>query len=348
LVELIRNLPSGFDPAVVCSGPDGIALELKDLGVPVYLAPQGAWRKWYGRLIALFRQVPKLRGAVRHFGPEIIHANEFHAVPVGLTAVRGEIPLVGHVRLSITPRQIQTYQMQRCTRIVTVSQAVAALFAKSPCADRVRIVHNGVDSSKTPTNPPLPKHPNLRFGLFGLVSERKNQLWAAEALALARAKGANVNLLLAGDAFRGTIPYGEALRERLNQDDLASSCRWLPFQKDVASLYQQIDVNLLISKEEGFGRTIIEAATHQRPSIGTTIGGIPELIEEGRTGWLVREGDTDALADLMIRLSRDREGVLAAGRAAATHTAEHFTNAAHVRKMIGVWEEALAAHRPRM
>lgn len=121
------------------------------------------------------------------------------------------------------------------------------------------------------------------MGLLGLVSERKNQLVAAEAVALTAARGADVRLLLAGDSFKDSTDYGERLRERLAADDLRDRAVWLPFQKDAAALYRSMDINLLISGEEGFGRTIIEAGAAGRPSIGARIGGIPEIIEEGRT-----------------------------------------------------------------
>ena len=346
LVELVRNLPTEHSVCVVCPAADGIAKELTDLGISVRIVPHGAWRKLFGRLKAEFSQIPQLRRIVREFQPDVIHANEFHAIPHALAAARGtQIPVTGHVRLGITPRQIETYSLRKCRRVIAVSEAVKSLFAPAGMADRVDVVYNGVGLEQFfhdgPTIPEFPRSTGLTVGLFGLISPRKNQLLAAEAVALARSKGADLRLLLAGDAFKTTEAYGAQLRDRLAQSDLKDATMLLPFQKDVAALYRSIDINLLISSEEGFGRTIIEAAATSRPSIGARTGGIPELIEEGRTGWLVREGDVKELADLLVELAGDVPKVRQAGEHARTYVETRFTIEAHAQAMLTVWQNAI-------
>src|SRR5690606_26817524 len=121
--------------------------------------------------------------------------------------------------------------------IIAVSEAVAGLFDGTPLRDRVRVVYNGVDTSAIISIGPilapamqLRSEGALVVGLFGVVSERKNQLLAAEAVARANAMGARVRLLLAGDAFKASESYGEALRARLARPDLADVAAWIPFQ----------------------------------------------------------------------------------------------------------------------
>ena len=222
LVELVRFLPPTVEPLVVCPSETGIYLELQELGVPVRVVPHGAWRKAGGRIKSLLRQLPALKKIVREFTPTIIHCNEFHIVPQALKAA-GSTPVCGHIRLSITPRQIVTYSLNECTRIVAVSKAVKSLFQNTPVIDKVNVVYNGVDVSavaESPENTRLTDDwtsndgpPPLIFGVFGLVSERKNQLIAVEAIAQAIALGANVKLLIAGDAFGSSEIYGDRLRE---------------------------------------------------------------------------------------------------------------------------------------
>ncbi len=324
------------------------------MGVPVEVVPQGAWRKLGGRLTALLRQIPRLRRVVKDFRPDVLHANEFHIVPQALCAAEKKSPVTAHVRLSITTRQIHNYGMAECRRIVCVSEAVAGLFAGSPAAGRTQVVPNGVRvAGLEAPHPPHPAvatwlgedPPPLIAGLFGLVSARKNQLVAAEAVARARSRGADVRLLLAGDAHKSSKAYGERLRERLAREDLRGATLWLPFQDDMAALYHSVGVNLLISAEEGFGRTIIEAGAAGRPSIGTRIGGIPELVEEGRTGWLVPEGDAEPLADRLMELAGQEASLREAGAAARQHVREHFTIEAHAARMVSLWQEVVEEFR---
>lgn len=351
LVELLRALPPAVEALVVCPSEGGIAEELRGLGIPVKTAPHGAWRKLKGRITSLLWQLPVLRGIVREFAPDLIHANEFHIIP---QAHHGRTPcnppVCGHVRLGITPRQIQNYHLRDCARIITVSQAVATLFPPE-LQERTRVVYNGVNVRNLDRNaaPPAPvlrwrEEGRLVAGLLGLVSERKNQLVAAEAVAQANARGGKWGILFAGDAFKGTLPYGEALRERLLAPDLAHCSHWLPFQKDVSGLYAGLDVNLLISSEEGFGRTIIEAGMFSVPSIGSQTGGIPELIT-AETGWIIPEGDASALAEKLLAIQSDLESRGKMGEAMRQRVRDQFTIEAHAQNMMKVWQEAAESDR---
>lgn len=352
LVELVRHLPPQITPLVICPSREGIYLELKDLGVDVAVAPQGAWRKFTGRLTALFRQIPLIQSQVRKFSPDVIHVNEFHIVPQAFFSAGKKVPISGHVRLSITPRQFHNYHISKVRRLIVVSSAVKELLAGTGMEDRIRVIYNGVNVGKVgepgdPVPEALPWRGSgadspLVVGLFGLVSARKNQLVAAEAVARANADGADVRLLLAGEAHKSSIPYGEELRRRLAQPDLKEKAVWLPFQKEIAPLYRSIDLNLLISSEEGFGRTIIEAGAAGRPSIGTRIGGIPELIQPDQTGWLVDEGDPDQIAGILVKAWKDREMLRKSGAAAREVVEATFTIEAHTRRMVETWEECRA------
>lgn len=357
LVELVRHLPTDVEPLVICPAKSGIYLELQELGVSVEHVPHGAWRKLGGRLTSVCRQVPAIGKIVGRFQPDAAHANEFHIVPQAFLGGKKKIPVCGHVRLSITPRQIRNYHLGDCRRIAVVSRAVGALFHETPMEPRVRVVYNGVDTSSI--SPDGEIHPEITAwldslgeprplvaGLLGLVSERKNQLVAVEALSQALDRGARVALLLAGDAFRGSVEYGDRLKKRLAEDErLARHVKWLPFQEDVALLYRALDVNLLISSQEGFGRTIIEAGAAARPSIGTRIGGIPELIDAGETGWLVDEGDADALAKILASAASQQDGIKKMGHAARQRVEANFTIDAHVKRMVEIWGEC-AEHLP--
>ncbi len=351
LVELVGHLPPNVEPFVVCSGMGGICGEFSNMGVSVGVAPMGAWRKPAGWLKARFQQIPAIRRFIRDFRPDVIHANEFHIVPQGVAAASGCVPVCGQVRLGITKRQIRNYRMRDCARIVTVSEAVRGLFDGSGLEAQVRVVYNGVNIEGI--SPEGDAHPEVAAwlaerdtrpivaGLFGLVSDRKNQMLAVESVAEARSRGADVVLLLAGDAFKGSTEYGEQLSRRVAQEDVRDHVLWLPFQKDAAALYRSIDLNLLISSEEGFGRTIIEAGAAGHPSIGTRTGGIPELIVPNETGWLIDNGSSDELATCLAKLCEDKSVLEAIGERARQHVTERFTIEAHVQKMMEVWREVV-------
>ena len=106
--------------------------------------------------------------------------------------------------------------------------------------------------------------------------------------------------------------------------------------------YEAMDANILVSHEEGFGRTIIEAGALGTPSIGSRVGGIPELIVEGKTGLLIDDDDTAGLAEAMRRMLADEAARAAMGEAAFRRTAHSFSIRSHTEQMMDLYDSLLA------
>ena len=79
---------------------------------------------------------------------------------------------------------------------------------------------------------------------------------------------------------------------------------------------------VLPSRSEGMGRVIVEAFCRGRPVVGARVGGIPDLVEDGQNGLLVEPGETQALADAIVRVLSDR--ALAERLAAGAHASADF------------------------
>ncbi|MGF1573528.1 MAG: glycosyltransferase family 4 protein [Sumerlaeia bacterium] len=353
LLSLVQNLPSHISPHVVCSGGGALAVALREAQIPVSIIPHYPWRKFTGRLNAAIWQLPALRAVVRQFKPHVIHCNEYHSTPQGIRAAKATQPhalVTTHLRNAPSQRHIRNYEVGKAEAIITVSESIRPLLRQQNLEHLVRVVHNGIDLEKFLTATPTSElrnnlgWPQTDFvvGLLGLVSPRKAQLVLAEAVALARKQGAPVRLLLAGDAFKSSLEYGDALRVRLAQPDLAGAVHWVPFQKDILSLYGSMNVNALISTEEGFGRTIIEAGALGIPSVGSRIGGIPEIILPEKTGFLIDEGNSQALAEILIHASRQPEVIQQLGQAARRRVISEFSLIATIQKLVAIWEELIA------
>jgi len=104
-----------------------------------------------------------------------------------------------------------------------------------------------------------------------------------------------------------------------------------------------LDCFVLPSLGEGISNTILEAMASRLPVIATRVGGNPELIEPGMTGLLVPPGDSEALADALVRYSTDRAMARRHAKAARRVAQSRFSLARMVTDYCSLYETALAA-----
>lgn len=126
-------------------------------------------------------------------------------------------------------------------------------------------------------------------------------------------------LLLVGDG-----PDRGRAEQRAAAEGVSDRVWFLGKQESVAELLACSDLFLLPSETEAFGLVALEAMSCGVPVIATRVGGLPEVVEDGTTGYLAAVGDTEGMADAGIRLLRDRELWTQMSNAART-AAERFS-----------------------
>ena len=146
---------------------------------------------------------------------------------------------------------------------------------------------------------PLPDRPQALF--VGVLERYKNVDGLAEAWrrAAPRVPGARLRLIGSG-TLRPVV-------ERLVRDlpEQASGTEQLT-QAEVSVALDDSTLLVLPSRSEGMGRVVVEAFCRARPVVGSRVGGIPDLVQDGTNGLLVDPGDTDGLADALVRVLTDR------------------------------------------
>ncbi len=163
--------------------------------------------------------------------------------------------------------------------------------------NKIEIVRCALDSSYFEgPRPPVTATPKLVC--IGRLSEEKGQMLVLRAADLLHRRGVELEVVLAGDG-----PLRKPLEAEIDRLDLRGVVRitgWVD-NAEVRSLLQGARALVVASFAEGLPVVIMEAFALGRPVISTMIAGVPELVEEGVSGWLFPAGDLEALADAMQR-----------------------------------------------
>lgn len=137
--------------------------------------------------------------------------------------------------------------------------------------------------------------------------------------------------------------------ERWHAQELARSLGieekvfFLGIQEEIEALLPLADLFLLPSEHESFGLVVLEAMSCAVPCIATRRGGTAELVEDGRSGFLVDPEDIDGMAKVGLQLLRDPELAGRIGRAARERARDHFSEEAVVRRYEALYEGLLTA-----
>ncbi|MBM4287407.1 MAG: glycosyltransferase family 4 protein [Deltaproteobacteria bacterium] len=141
------------------------------------------------------------------------------------------------------------------------------------------------------------------IGCVAVLRSWKGHLYLVEALEKLVRAGEKAYLVLVGDG-----PYGAVIREKVSRLNLAEHIYFAGYQDEVPDWLARMDIVVLASyANEGVPQSLLQAMALAKPVIGTICGGIPEIVEIGRNGWLVPPRDSEALAEALMRLLRNPE-----------------------------------------
>lgn len=182
---------------------------------------------------------------------------------------------------------------------------------------KIKLVHCGLDTQFSANVPTRPTSQN-RLVCVGRLCEQKGQLLLVDAIGHLTSEGTNVELVLAGDGeMRNNI---EKRIADLNLTDRISITGWVDSDRIVHEI-KQARALVLPSFAEGIPVVLMEAMGLERPVISTYVGGVPELVKDGVSGWLIPAGDLAALVQAIKACLETSDDALATMGRNARHTA---------------------------
>ena len=148
-------------------------------------------------------------------------------------------------------------------------------------------------------------------------------------------------LVLVGDG-----PEMGTVNKQIKKLGLRERVILLGKQENLHELYAISDACVLMSEKESFGLVLLEAMLHGVPCLGTNIGGIPEVIQDGVNGYIVEKGDSDAAAEKLYDLLKDDRKRQAMGENAIRIVREHFETSRIVDQYEDLYASVLLEERP--
>lgn len=332
LMELATGLPRDrYEPVVCCLGQPGpLGREIEEAGVRLVVHA-----KPLGNFSGASRKLAQLVRAER---PVILHAflssanwrglvvGRLLRVPIVITSMRNVDVHTGF-RGNAIERLLSSITDQVIANAGAVKDYVAEMHWVDP--KRIRVVYNGISVGRVvgdagapvgekvpsvtdpPSVEPLPGSGPTVTVVASLTPKKDHMTFLAAAASIA-SQMPETRFLVVGDG-----PLMAELTERARELGLGDAVTFTGSTDQVGEVLARTDVFALTSIKEGCSNVILESMAAGRPVVATAVGGNPELIEEGETGFLLPVGDYEGIARRVLELLRDddlRRTMGAAGR----------------------------------
>ncbi|MBX3230899.1 MAG: glycosyltransferase [Labilithrix sp.] len=221
-------------------------------------------------------------------------------------------------------RPFARWSLPRAGAIVFISEHVRRVaIARMPWLAKARtfVVHNGVDPARFEARPFTPTD-RLKLVAVGRLDPRKGLELAIEAVA----RVPEVELDIVGEGSeRARLEALAASKRSLLEGPAGPRVRIRGYAADVRGDVARADAVLSSAREEGLGIALLEGMAMGRPVIAVPVGGIPEIVREGETGWLADARTPSALARVLLRAAADRAEVERRGARARERVLASFT-----------------------
>jgi glycosyltransferase involved in cell wall biosynthesis len=363
LLELVGGLKDRGEEVLVASPEGPLGRHIASLGlqheqVPGTTASFKLSLPGYGRAGAeLARAAIVLQWVATRFGADVVHANSIRGgLIAGLAGGRSGAPVVVHARDAlqggVVVGGIRLALGASADHVVAISQHVQRALGLRGDRVPVSVLHNPVDLKRF--DPSTVDRAAMRtvlgaagdeplLGVIAQITPWKGQDDAIRMLAALKAHQPGARLLLVGEPkFVGrdvrfdNMTYNTELAELVNSLGLADSVDFLGEREDVPEVLSALDLLLVPSWQEPFGRTVIEGMAMGRAVMATSVGGPAEVLADGVDGRLLPPRSPEVWAAAAAELLGDRAR-LARMEEAARAAAQRFDRDAYVERIVAVY-----------
>ena len=281
----------------------------------------------------------RLSRILKQLKPDIVHAHDPHGVAMAALALSmstqlAKPPLVAARRVDFHLRgnSLSRWKYRQVDCFICASEAIRRMLVADGVPDaRTVTVHEGIDLDRVDAAPPASLHQELWLphnapivGNVAALVPHKGQRHLVESAALVLPQAPDARFVIAGEG-----ELRPAIERQIKEHHLEKHVLLAGFRPDVLSLHKAFDIFVMSSITEGLGTSLLDAMAAGKPVVATAVGGIPEVVVDGETGFLVAPRDHEAMARAIVRLLNDeplrrRMGEAGRARAVARFSAERM------------------------
>ena len=355
VLSLLASLSKKIGVTMVCFMESEFTEDARKLGIDTRIIPGN-------NLPATARQLEVL---IRQEGFDIIHSHGSRGNFIAWMLRKCSLPLLctvhsdpkldymGRPAAGLVFGSMNRFALRRLDWYTGVSDSMTdLLISRGFPPDRIFTIYNGVDLDSPP-----PKLSRAEFFARAGIPEEDGAVYAGIAARLnpvkdiptlirgfakARERASQLRLLIAGDG-----PQEEELKALAKELGVAEYVRFLGWVDDPDSFYAALDINTLTSLSETFPYALTEGARQRKATVSSRVGGVPMLIDHGRSGYLFSPGDSDVLADCLARLAGDPALRESFADALYEKVEKRFSLSATVETQLDIYETVLRRHARR-
>ncbi len=357
ILELYKNF--GVDPFVITPGKGEFTDELENNNIDYVNVKYFNWmskRPKTIRLLMRFFNYP-LRAIIyykvkkRLSQCDLIHTNSSATNLGGYLSMKSKKPHIWHIRefgkrdcdldFNVSLVKASGFMEKHADLLITISNALKSYYSDYIQEEKIKVIFNGIKYKKIRKRdiPNFNSGGVLEICFLGLLHKNKNQIEAIKAIDyLVTEEGvANIRLNIFGD---GEPHYAQSLKQYVTERGLENNVIFHGFIKEIDSVLEKMDLGLICSVSEAFGRVTIEYMMNGIPVVGSNSGANSELITE-ETGRLYTLGDYVELAKCINEFVTTPRLICSIGNEAYKYAIRDFTAYANAEKVYSTYSELL-------
>lgn len=340
-LDLSKYLVRLGHKAVVVSAGGSLVKDLEALGGIHYQLP--VHKK---SLISIIKTIPQLVEIIKKEEIDIVHARSRVPAWIAYFACRRAKAVFITTCHGYYKKHPFSYVMGWAKRVIVLSNVIARHMIEDFDVphDRIRLVPRSVDLEKFKyASPDKKRGKDFNIGIIGRITPLKGHLFFIKAMAKVARVVPNLKIWVVGDAPSSRQAYKEQIQVLVRRLGLDHCTEFLGTQRNIPELLSNLDlVVLATTTHEAFGRVIVEAQAAGVPVVATEVGGVVDVIENGRTGLMVAPSDPQSMAEAVIKIFKDPELARNLSEAAYQKVKDKYNVELMVENTLNVYKDALS------